>query len=174
MKQDTYTLKIKFIFGTLFALVLFSLFFVQMRYSNAADYYEERFLLSTNFLFAKYSTSDYASCHIQISEKTIVIRMDDLGRSAYYDVVDTIVKEIDTRNLALVMGVIPQGIEKDRKFRQWVQQYNHNPQFEFALHGLQHTQNEFMGLTEEEARELILTGKYAIHTYLNVDPVTFI
>ncbi len=132
-------------------------------------------ILINKIMHDKLNPNTYENCHfIQPQENTIILRLDDLGAWHYNDIVNDITNEALDRNLSISMGVIPNGLEKDRKFLKWTKKYIDNPKVEFVLHGYYHTPEEFGNMTEVDALNYLELGKKKMMEFMHVVPVTFI
>jgi len=117
----------------------------------------------------------YANCSfVKPKNRTIILRMDDLGAWNYDDVVEKITAEVLARNLSISEGVIPNDIERDRRFITWSRKMRDNPNVEFALHGYYHTPDEFNKLNYDESKYYLEKGKAQMIDHMLVVPVTFI
>ncbi len=114
------------------------------------------------------------SCSLMPKEKTIILRMDDLGAHHYYNTVVNLTEEILSREMSLTLGVIPEGLEKDRLFIEWISSIKYNDRIEIAQHGYQHTENEFKDKSLDDATRSIELGKESIIKNLGISPVTFV
>lgn len=106
--------------------------------------------------------------------RTIMLRMDDLGNGRFIDSVENITSIILENNMSITMAVIPENIDKDAKFISWVNSVKNDPRIEFAQHGYKHSFEEFKNLSYSESLELINAGKKNFMTSWNIVPVTFI
>jgi predicted deacetylase len=107
-------------------------------------------------------------------EKTIILRMDDIGAWQYQKTLDILVKDILEKNMAVALGVIPRDLDEDKTTVRWLNKLKKNPNIEIALHGYTHEKNEFMNLSKEQASQRIDKGKNEIINTLGIIPITFI
>ena len=188
--NDVQMKRVKFSFATLIiviAIALSSTVLLYMQLAQSQIVSKDRFDIVRHLSLeikhgdeisnglSKYYLPDYSKCTIKPPKKRIIIlRMDDLGRPAYYNIIDLMIKEIEKRDLSIVLGVIPEDIKNDNKFLSWADDLAFNPNFEFALHGFSHSLNEFSNLSKSDSLNLISKGVESMKTNLKVNPVTFI
>lgn len=142
------------------------------------QYYYNQYGFSTNGIvygFLRTPESNmYENYSISIPENSIIIRIDDTGAWHYNEEVQRITKDILSRDLSIVIGVIPEKISQDIIFLEYMRELARNPNVEIAMHGYTHSEEEFKDASLEEAREWIRKGKEEIIKELKVVPVTFI
>lgn len=114
-----------------------------------------------------YEQEEHYSCHINIVEPTIVLRMDDVR--AYSKQTPYLVDEIINRNLQITLGVIPNHLGEDRSMQGYLTKISKNPNIEIAQHGTYHDESDM-----DMSREDLAKGKLEIQRYIGVDPVTYI
>ncbi len=135
--------------------------------------------LGIDSVIPKESTLNYINSNLTCNfdpptEKTIILRLDDLGAWHYHDTVKKMTKEVMDRDLSYSLAVIPEGLARDDPFIDWINSVKDNPRIEIALHGYAHEPNEFKDLNAIQAYNLIIKGKEEIITNLHIEPVTFI
>ena len=114
---------------------------------------------------------------VNSGNKTIIIRMDDIAAHQYKGTSEKLIQDILDRNMSITIAVIPNRIyqlHEDKELVSWLNKRKDNPNFEIALHGSEHTFNEFKELNYGEASESIKEGNKEILTTLGIVPVTFI
>lgn len=141
-------------------------------------YYYSQYGFSTNkisYEFIKNPNANiYENYNIEFPKNSIILRLDDAGAWHYDEEVYQIAKDIISRDLSLVIGVIPEKISKDTVFLDYMRELLENPNIEVAMHGYTHSEEEFKEASLEEAREWIKKGKEEIIRQLKVVPLTFI
>ena len=188
-KKYNNVMKIKTFFGVMlivfFAIIVIGQYYKEVNAKVIENYPFYTTMVSVaslennaiNFLLYDYDvdSNKYSSCvFVPPQEKTIILRLDDVGAWHYLDVVEMITEDSLARNIPISQGVIPNDIERDRSFLNWVKKVRDNPQIEFALHGYYHTENEFEKLNYEESKYYLDKGKQQMIKYMGVVPVTFI
>ena len=119
--------------------------------------------------------TEHTSCSFEEQiDRTIILRMDDIGAWQYKDSSKILVAEILDRNMFITLGVIPEDLGTDRSTVLWLRKLKNNLQVEIALHGFSHEENEFMELGEGEASSKIREGLEELEKSINVRPITFI
>jgi hypothetical protein len=114
-----------------------------------------------------YNQSEHHSCHITLTEPTIIIRMDDVR--AYSYPTKYVVDEVLSKNMSIVLGVIPEDIEKDVNMRKYLISLKNNPKVEIAQHGVNHDEGDLF-VSEDQ----IIHGSTLIQENIGVQPVTYI
>ncbi len=142
------------------------------------QYYYSQYGFSTNGIVYELMKSPdsniYENYSLSIPQNEIILRLDDAGAWHYDDLVPKIAEDVTSRNLSLVIGVIPEKISQDGIFLTYMRELLKNPNIEVAMHGYSHDEEEFKDATLEEAREWISQGKEEIIKQLKVVPITFI
>lgn len=142
------------------------------------EYYYSQYGFSTKgfiYEFMKGPSPDmYENYSVSIPQNQIILRLDDAGAWHYNDLVPKIAEDVTSRDLSLVIAVIPEDISKDTVFLNYMRELIKNPNIEVAQHGYSHNEEEFKDATLEEAREWIQKGKEEIIEQLKVVPITFI
>jgi hypothetical protein len=108
----------------------------------------------------------------------VILRIDDVGRKNYSIILNTMLKELQKRNIPCVLGVIACELEDDNNYIVSLKT-NYFKNLEFALHGYYHKKDEqgnpeFKLLLEKDAQKLIVLGKSIMKSKLEVTPTTFI
>lgn len=152
------------ILSILFIGIVFYLYF--MRVFSGYGYFVDT--NRPNFdEFIVYQEKEHGSCHINVIEPTIVLRMDDVR--AYSVPTPYLVDEIIERNLSVTLGVIPRELEKDTKMQEYLLEIRENPNVEIAQHGTYHNESD-ININEGN----LLEGNVKIQRLLGVRPVTYI
>jgi peptidoglycan/xylan/chitin deacetylase (PgdA/CDA1 family) len=107
-------------------------------------------------------------------ENKVVLRIDDIQAFAWQDISIEMMKDALSREMPLVLGVIPNGIINDKEIFSYLRRNNCN--IEIAQHGWSHDLNapEFEDLQEEEAYEKIMKGKEILEKITDEPITTFI
>lgn len=142
------------------------------------QYYYSQYGFSTegiNYEFIKTPSADiYQDYYISLPKDSIIIRLDDAGAWHYNQEVEKIANDVTSRNLSLVIAVIPEKISHDTVFLDYMRELLENPNIEVAMHGYTHSEEEFKNASLEQATEWIQKGKQEIIQELKVVPITFI
>lgn len=142
------------------------------------QYYYNEYGFSTNgisYEFMKTPNSNmYENYSVSIPNNSIILRLDDAGAWHYDEEVPKIAEDVTSRNLSLVIAVIPANISNDKVFLAYMRELLKNPNIEVAQHGYAHTEEEFKDVNLEQAKELIQQGKEEIIKELKVVPITFV
>lgn len=108
------------------------------------------------------------------SEKTVVLRVDDIQAYTWRETSMKMIHDAASRNIPLTLGVIPVGIIEDVELVTFLK--NHKCQVEFALHGLTHNAEkgvdapEFGAYTKDEALSKITAGQRLLAA-ITSDPI---
>ncbi|NTW14323.1 MAG: DUF2334 domain-containing protein [Candidatus Moranbacteria bacterium] len=124
-----------------------------------------------------------AACEARSLEATrddrlAVIRIDDPQALVWTDIVKRMVTDATAKKARVVLGVIPNGLEKDWGFSTFLR--THSCEFEIAQHGFSHQhdgdfdQPEFDGLTESEMLDRIRKGRRVLEGLVNDRVTSFI
>ena len=124
-------------------------------------------LIKKNITPIVYNSTESYSCHITITEPTIVLRMDDVR--AYSIPTPFLVNEILRENLSVTLGVIPKDIDKDLKIKKYLMSIRENPKIEIAQHGVYHAESD-IHIKEKD----VIVGNEKIQRILGVQPITYI
>lgn len=136
-------------------------------------YYQQSNVNSLNTLI---DINDNLSCQPKFPiEKTIILRMDDVQKSAYDDLVINLTETVLSKNMSITLGVIPKNINDDSIIKTYLIGKMNDPRIEIAQHGTNHTFLEFLpNITKQEVYDMTKPGLDQIIMALNVYPVTFI
>lgn len=109
------------------------------------------------------------------TERIIVLRMDDvqgyLWREETINLTDTVL----AHNLSITLAVIPDSkLDNDTELRHYLIVKSKDSRIEIAQHGLKHTPDEFVNISESDAYNATLSGSNILENFLRVKPVTFI
>ena len=159
-----------------FVLLLVISFFLFIFNANQ-EYIFDQMANITQGSITKYSLEEVQtySCIVEKpSERTIVLRIDDITPWNDLNLMRQMTDEIINRGYGVALGVIPNGIEKNRDIVRWVQKINENPNIELSLHGYKHEPNEFGTLNYQNARTKIELGTEIMAKYFGEVPINFI
>lgn len=110
------------------------------------------------------------------SENMIILRIDDIQAFAWRDISIKMIDEAFGRNMPVVLGIIPKGLEEDKKILNYLKRNSCN--IEIAQHGWENIDDpyapEFGDLTEEEAYKRIIKGKAVLEKITDEPIITFI
>lgn len=143
--------------GTLITIMLFIVIYygnniIPPTIFSGVDYYEE---------------NNHNSCHVIVTEPSIVIRIDDIQNNNFP--LNEMMTEIMRRDLPMTIGVIPMRIGNEPEFDRFLFETAQNPKVEIAQHGYAHYPSD-RNITEKELqigfeRIAALTGKVPV-TYI--------
>jgi len=150
------------IFSIFFIAIVFYLYFNQAFYGTG--YFDKPYDFDE---IITYEQTEHNSCHINIIEPTIVLRIDDVR--AYSVPTPYLVNEIIDRNLAVTLGVIPHNLEKDDNILKYLISIREDPNIEIAQHGTLHDKSD-IDMNERS----LLEGTINLQNILGVRPVTYI
>ncbi len=111
--------------------------------------------------------SQDSECVLDIKESVIIIRLDDVR--AYSVPSQEVIDLTLSKNIPIVLGVIPNKLTKDRHMSNYLRSLGKNPLVEMAQHGLYHNSTD-INISEEK----LLEGKEIIISTTNVVPVTYV
>ena len=114
-----------------------------------------------------YEQVEHHSCHITLTEPTIILRLDDVRANSYPT--KYVVDELLANNMSVVLGVIPEYLEDDIDMRKYLISLKNNPHIEIAQHGFYHNESD-LNITEEQ----LLEGNRIIQENIGVQPITYI
>ena len=109
-----------------------------------------------------------------VSDKTVVLRVDDIQAYTWRETSKKMIEEAVERNIPLTLGVIPTGLNDDIELITFLK--NHTCQVEFGLHGLTHNSPvgadvpEFGEYSKEEAAQYIAEGR-SLLGIITSDPI---
>lgn len=115
----------------------------------------------------EYDESTHNSCHVIVTEPSIVVRIDDI-QDHNVPLKDMIIEGM-RRNISLTLGVIPDRIGHEPEFDEFLRGISQNSRIEIAQHGTNHTPTD-INITEQEMNK----GFDRIIAELGVVPVTYI
>ncbi len=132
-------------------------------------------LINSRIFNSSNQSTEPISCYPEFpSDPTVIFRVDDIQANTYQDIRFKIMDDILERNMSLVAAVIPKNLESDTELKRYLIRNRVNPNFEIALHGLQHLPEEFKNFTFEEAYAALNEGLSKIYENTGIKPVTFI
>lgn len=136
-------------------------------------YYQQSNLNSLNTLI---DINTNISCQPKFpTEKVIILRMDDIQKSAYNDLVINLTETVLSKNMSITLGVIPKNITDDSIIKTYLLSKINDPRIEIAQHGINHTYQEFLpNITKPEVYDMTKPGLDQLIMGLHVYPVTFI
>ncbi len=113
------------------------------------------------------------------TRKTIIFRDDDAQAYFSTDLLKVITDTLITNNIPQTISVVPAHINgetlgDDPELVEYLNAIKDYPSVELALHGYQHTKNEFGNLTLAKAETNIVAGLAVMSQVLGVRPVTFV
>lgn len=98
-----------------------------------------------------------------VSDKTVVLRVDDIQAYAWPSTTRMMIEDAESRNAPLTLGIIPKKFTNDTELVAYLKAKS--CRHEFALHGFDHKSHgeneelaEFENLTKEEALHLLQDG----------------
>jgi len=165
-------MQIKFLSVTIIIIVLslistIALFVVQNAISG-----------ETNIDIFRKITSPCESFKINKSNKTAILRIDDIQASWHDDISKKMVEDALSHQAPTVLGIIPIDIESNKKLYSYLRDNRCN--IEIAQHGWDHRNNkdrslgEFETLSEEEAYNYIIKGKKILERLFYEPVISFI
>lgn len=109
------------------------------------------------------------------TEKVIILRMDDVQGYAWNKIVINLTDTIIGKNMSVTLGVIPdRNVDKDATIKKYLLEKIKDRRIEIAQHGTNHTENEFLNLSELDTYSLAKLGLENMTRMFGVYPVTFI
>lgn len=109
------------------------------------------------------------------TERTIILRMDDVQGYTWNDIFINLTDAVLSKNMSITLGVIPyRNMENDIVAKKYLLDKMEDPRIEIALHGTSHSRVEFLNLGEEEAYNLAKLGLDKMMNMFNIRPITFI
>ncbi len=112
--------------------------------------------------------------------KSIIIRNDDIGPWWSVDNAIYVTDFLRDKGIPQTLGIVPITaggtirLEQDPKLVSYLKSISTDTKIEIAIHGLNHDNNEFQGISQHAAEEKIRDAKEMIKKSLYVEPVTFI
>lgn len=146
--------------------------------SDNYQFTEDAYRYPINYdLLSRYNKSQNKQQFVLTTEKTIILRMDDVQGYAWNDIFINLTDAILYKNMSVSLGVIPdrpnREISEDTIAKNYLLSEVKNPNVEIVQHGLSHAKSEFLNLNESSAYNLTKIGLTKIISVLNVYPVTF-
>lgn len=114
-----------------------------------------------------YNENHHNSCHVIVTEPSIVIRVDDIQNNNAP--LTEMLSEIERRGLPMTIGVIPGRIGHEPVFDSFLFELAKNPKVEVAMHGYEHYPSD-RNITEEELEK----GFERLAAHTGRIPVTYI
>jgi len=114
-----------------------------------------------------YNYTEHHSCHITITEPTVILRMDDVR--VYSTPVESLIDEVLDNNISIVLGVIPRDLEQDKQIVSYLNKIKKDPRVEIAQHGDNHDRSDFF-ISEEN----LIKGNTKIQELIGVVPISYI
>jgi peptidoglycan/xylan/chitin deacetylase (PgdA/CDA1 family) len=114
-----------------------------------------------------YEENNHNSCHVIVTEPSIVIRIDDIQNNNAP--LRDMMTEILRRDLPMTIGVIPMRIGHEPEFDKFLYKTAQNPKVEIAMHGYAHFPTD-RNITEEELE----IGFERLASLTGYVPVTYI
>ncbi len=115
---------------------------------------------------------------IKVSDKTIILRIDDVQAYAWSDITKKMIKDAEARNIPLSLGIIPKGLLADVDTVKFLKQHKCN--LEFILHGWDHGSSinyerpEFLNLSFDESVERMKKGLKVLSVLTDEPVVTWV
>ena len=126
----------------------------------------------------------FITCTLAVSAtadaaKTIIFRSDDAEAYFSTDLLKYITDTLITNNIPQTIGITPantygETLGDDPAVVAYLNAIKANPKVELALHGYQHTLNEFGSLNLSQAQAKIVASLAVLNQTLGITPVTFI
>lgn len=114
-----------------------------------------------------YEENHHNSCHVIVTQPSIVIRIDDIQN--YNAPLRDMMTEILRRNLPMTIGVIPMRIGHEPEFDKFLYDTAQNSKVEIAMHGYAHLPSD-RNITEIELQQ----GFERLASLTRMVPVTYI
>jgi hypothetical protein len=116
----------------------------------------------------EYNLSEHNSCHISVTEPTIVVRLDDI-RAYLSPSAEKAITYLSAKNISVTLGVIPYNLDKDKSVVNLLIRLKNNSRVEIAQHGYLHNPAEI-----DINYSSMITGNYLIQENIGIKPVTYI
>lgn len=108
-------------------------------------------------------------------ERSIILRLDDVQGQIWDTVVINLTDTVLRNNMSVTLAVIPDsGLDKNPLIRNYIIDKAKDPRIEIAQHGFNHSEFEYLNLSEQRSYELTKLGYNKIVDILGVYPITFI
>lgn len=157
----------KIFFGAFTLFFLFLLLFITFAYNN----YSNKNITPVGYVTAMEEDNN---CNLKFPEEDfIILRIDDIGANRYVNFRFKLVEEILNRDMKVLLGVIPYGLDNDKDLNNFISKNKNNPKIEMAQHGYTHESEEFKNLDYSKSREFIINGLSSLNKY-GVAPSTFV
>lgn len=135
--------------------------------------------INNNSKFIVYNATPHiqynASCAINLPQKPVVIlRMDDVQAYAWAVLMINLTDTVLARNMSIVLGVIPKNMEKNTLSANYLLSKANDSRVEIALHGLEHSENEFLNVSAPQFEVMALNGSSTLTSIFGANPVTFV
>lgn len=129
----------------------------------------------SNIPVIRYLNDSAATHPVKPTERTIILRLDDVQGYLWRDIVINLTDTILERNMSVTLAVIPaRGMDKDAVIRNYLLNKVKDPRIEIAQHGFSHQDNEYLNFSYADAYNITVSGQDILRKYLRVEPVTFI
>ena len=130
---------------------------------------------SPSQMYSSAMLSPNASCRINPpTSPSFIIRLDDVQSYAWSSLVVNITEDTLKKNMSIVWGVIPENIDSNPATTEYMRRKADDPRVEFAQHGFNHSQDEFLGITSDELVNMTLHGTALLRETFGIYPTTFI
>ncbi len=106
--------------------------------------------------------------------RRIILRMDDVQDYSARQSQQYLIRSILDKNLALSIGIIPENFGADKNMLVFLLEQSKNQKLEIALHGFDHSAEEFKPLSYEEASVRIQAGSAKLESIFGRKPIVFI
>lgn len=108
-------------------------------------------------------------------ERSIILRLDDVQGQIWDTIVINLTDTVLRNNMSMTLGVIPDSdLDKNSLIRNYIIDKVKDPRIEIAQHGFNHSEFEYLNLSEQRSYELTKLGYNKIVDILGVYPITFI
>jgi len=161
--------KTKLYFGlliiTLVAILVFGFRFDYLDRANPNNF--------VNYGIPKNVENTYSNCTFSLpSQRTIILRMDDIG-AGYIPVYKSLINKTISQNISLTLATIPMNVKTNLGIAKYLRNIAKNEYIEIAQHGYAHTLQEFQ-INTTNPLKLINEGKNILIEKIGVIPTTFI
>jgi predicted deacetylase len=114
------------------------------------------------------------NCNVVVNpagERNIILRIDDIQAYAYKEIQTKMIQELINQDLTATLAIIPKGISQDQETYEFL--IENKCKFDMALHGYDHSEDEFRYLGYDVANEKIINGLIEIK-WINSRVTTFV
>jgi len=146
--------------------LIFIIFICFLYFSRTSTWFTPRIDFSSEDV-KSYNLTLHNSCHISITEPTIILRLDDVR--AYSKKSKEIIDSTINRNMSITIGVIPANLEKDKDLLGYLNKIKSNNKVEIAQHGYFHNETDI-----NISRENAIKGSLIIQALLKIKPISYI